>query len=386
MTTAELKEYLEMVVGIESELYTLQQEEDELTKEIRVLEDTKWEEFQLNRPFEDFCLVRESKEDFLKDIEPQKIVLTKPVAPSMPDFLNWESKPTVSTIIMLASLILACVILPPIMIVGVPYVLYKWTQKEKEMEEKYRRDCETYRRNLREYNEYCEENKKKEQRRAQLYSKWNDEKIKLQAEITRKKLLKEAYDEVLQNLKKQENKARKVCAKIYSAHVIYGKYCNYVAVCSFYDYVASGRCSALEGADGAYNKYELEIRMDKIIVQLDKVIKNLELIRSNQYKLYIEMKNAENELKRIHSSVNHISEQMNTVIVGMEAIYAQNERNNERLNAQMQMIRNQTEELIRNSGLSAYFAECNQRELHYMNRMNYLAGHYDNPYGSYAPV
>lgn len=43
-------------------------------------------------------------------------------------------------------------------------------------------------------------------------------------------------------------------------------------------------------------------------------------------------------------------------------------------------------ELQHSSELANYLAECNQRELHYMNRMNYLAGHYDNPYGNYAPV
>ena len=42
--------------------------------------------------------------------------------------------------------------------------------------------------------------------------------------------------------------------------------------------------------------------------------------------------------------------------------------------------------LQKSSELTNYLTECNQRELHYMNRMNYLAGNYDNPYGNYAPV
>ena len=43
-------------------------------------------------------------------------------------------------------------------------------------------------------------------------------------------------------------------------------------------------------------------------------------------------------------------------------------------------------ELQHSSELANYLAECNNRQLSYMNRMNYLAGRYDNPYGNYAPV
>ena len=74
--------------------------------------------------------------------------------------------------------------------------------------------------------------------------------------------------------------------------------------------------------------------------------------------------------------------QINGILAGMGAIYMQGEFQN----AQLSAIRSQTEKLLESSELSAYLNGCNHRQLSYMNRMNYLAGHYDNPYGSYAPV
>ena len=41
-----------------------------------------------------------------------------------------------------------------------------------------------------------------------------------------------------------------------------------VMVCSLYEYVCSGRCDTLAGHEGAYNIWEMEIRLDKIVTQL----------------------------------------------------------------------------------------------------------------------
>lgn len=80
---------------------------------------------------------------------------------------------------------------------------------------------------------------------------------------------------------------------LYSKDIIYSKYRNIIAIASIYEYLDSGRCEQLEGADGAYNIYEMEVRLDRIITKLDVVINNLEQIKNNQYYLY----SAINELK-----------------------------------------------------------------------------------------
>lgn len=67
--------------------------------------------------------------------------------------------------------------------------------------------------------------------------------------------------------------------ELYAYDIVFGKYRNVVALSSFYEYLMSGRCSALEGADGAYNIYENEIRANRVIAQLDTVISSLEEIK-----------------------------------------------------------------------------------------------------------
>lgn len=96
--------------------------------------------------------------------------------------------------------------------------------------------------------------------------------------------------------------------QLYSENIIYPKYRNLVAISSIYEYLDSGRCEQLEGADGAYNIYEMEIRLDRIITKLDVIIVNLEQIRNNQFYLY----SAINELKtKIDVVTNAIIENTN---------------------------------------------------------------------------
>lgn len=84
-------------------------------------------------------------------------------------------------------------------------------------------------------------------------------------------------EELLGNLYKCRN-------QLYSYDVIYPKYRDMVTLASFYEYLVSGRCHALEGADGVYNIYEFESRANIIITQLSTIINTLNEIRDFQYK------------------------------------------------------------------------------------------------------
>lgn len=156
--------------------------------------------------------------------------------------------------------------------------------------------------------------------------------------------------------------------KMYSYNIVYPKYRNYVMVSSIYEYLCAGRCKTLEGHEGAYNILELEIRLDRIITQLDRVIENLEAIRANQYMLYSCLKESNRKMDMLLQEETRIAD-------SMQNLGTQSYEMNRRLG-----------ELQHSSELANYLAECNNRQLSYMNRMNYLAGHYDNPYGNYAPV
>ena len=85
----------------------------------------------------------------------------------------------------------------------------------------------------------------------------------------------------------------------YSLNIVFEKYRNIVAISAIDEYLSSGRCEKLEGPDGAYNLYEMELRQNIIIGQLSSIVDNLEKIKENQYTLY-------QELSKANATVNSI--------------------------------------------------------------------------------
>lgn len=90
---------------------------------------------------------------------------------------------------------------------------------------------------------------------------------------------------------------------LYEEGVIYPKYQNLVAVSTIYEYLASGRCDRLEGPNGAYNLYEMELRQNIVIGQLSTITEHLEQIKENQYTLYYEIQSANNNSASMLSSI-----------------------------------------------------------------------------------
>lgn len=80
-----------------------------------------------------------------------------------------------------------------------------------------------------------------------------------------------------------------------------------VAMCTIYEYFAAGRCTELNGADGAYNLYESELRQNLIINRLDTIIKQLDAIKANQYMLYTELKKTNEILEGISSDMKELT-------------------------------------------------------------------------------
>lgn len=80
--------------------------------------------------------------------------------------------------------------------------------------------------------------------------------------------------------------------KLYSVDVVYSKYRDLIAISTIYEYFASGRCSELEGPNGAYNLYENELRANIIIGSLGQIISDLQQIKNGQFALYQELHNS----------------------------------------------------------------------------------------------
>ncbi len=138
----------------------------------------------------------------------------------------------------------------------IPYK--KQMRHEREEQEKYEQQLQAY------------------QEEAEQYQKW------MEGELAQVSNLRELCGTMEQEL----TETKEVLAQLYGENVIFPKYRNLVAVCSLYEYLMSGRCTRLTGHDGAYNIYENEVRLDRILTKIDMVVQRLDQIKENQWMLY----------------------------------------------------------------------------------------------------
>lgn len=110
--------------------------------------------------------------------------------------------------------------------------------------------------------------------------------------------------------------------RLYAENVIFPKYRNLIDVTVINEYLLSGRCDKLEGIDGAYNLYEMELRQNIIINQLSIIIDDLEKIRRNQYSLYQELQKSNNTINEILSETRRMNEtqQLTAYFAGITAL------------------------------------------------------------------
>ena len=111
----------------------------------------------------------------------------------------------------------------------------------------------------------------------------------------------------------KRKKASVYLKKIYGANIIYPKYRNLIAVLSIYEYFVSGRCDELTGHEGAYNIYESELRLNRIINTLDDILYRLDEIKQNQYYLYQALCDTRNMIDSLSSEMNSISSGMSRI-------------------------------------------------------------------------
>lgn len=149
----------------------------------------------------------------------------------------------------------------------------------------------------------------------------------------------------IRNLLKNTLNARN---ELYSHNVIFKKYRNAVALASFYEYLMSGRCSSLTGADGAYNIYENEIRLNQIVTKLDDVISSLEEIKKTQYLIY-------SELQAINSTLSGLSSTMDKALTSVQNI----EVTTTTLSEHMAHISQNTDVIAHNTAVTAYYSKVN---------------------------
>lgn len=125
------------------------------------------------------------------------------------------------------------------------------------------------------------EQNRKIRERNEKKRKYNSQKL------TERNVIMKNIQREVKELDIRIQQTKQLLNKYYNENIIYGKYRhNIIAISSFYEYLDSGRCSSLEGHEGAYNIYEMEIRLSHIIGKLDDVLENLNDIKNSQRKLY----------------------------------------------------------------------------------------------------
>lgn len=121
------------------------------------------------------------------------------------------------------------------------------------------------------------------------------DKVRVEAELAEMSTLVQIVEEMEERLKETVY----VLEEYYTKDIIFPKYRNLVAVCSFYEYFMSGRCNALTGHEGAYNIFENEVRLERICTKLDEVVQKLEEIKANQYVLYDAIQEGNRIMQRV---------------------------------------------------------------------------------------
>lgn len=162
--------------------------------------------------------------------------------------------------------------------------------------------------------------------------------------------------------------------KLYDQNIIYEGYRNMIAVAQFYEYIASGMCDRLEGANGAYQQYQNFVNAGRICDKLDRISSQLDVIQRNQRMLYNavmdiqqSLNNIENSLGRMEMSLNDIQQKVHrltSAAVSAEQYMKENHQALQSIAKSVQLDALNTQVIALNArreaianGVDAYFLE-----------------------------
>ena len=195
--------------------------------------------------------------------------------------------------------------------------------------------------------------------RARIRRKWeyDMEKYELAVDKENDRLRMEERQKTalaaeIDSLQRQLSQTNRNLSKLYAYGVLDRDYRNLYAVAVIYSYFCKGRTHSLQfdprtGDPGAYNLYESERRLNRIITNTEEILSRLDEIAQNQYDLAVSMQNA---TRQISTLCNKVTAQLN----GISRSVAATERNTE---------------------IIAYNTACMEAETRFMAWMTALYGH-----------
>lgn len=119
---------------------------------------------------------------------------------------------------------------------------------------------------------------------------------------TRDHLIEQCNKEVVP----QAQESYKLVNYLYGKNIIHPKYQNIVAMAQIYEYFDTGRCTELEGPNGAYNLYESELRANLIIDNLSEIATQLQEFNRNMSTLTNSIVETNNLLSSMRGSLERI--------------------------------------------------------------------------------
>lgn len=220
--------------------------------------------------------------------------------------------------------------------------------ENEEIKAKYLLDMKEYEKQLREYE------RQKDRMIAEAQNEAENIKIKLEemkseAEkgancsqiVSPASEIKKIVDEEVREAEDLLKRIYECRNSLYAYEIVFGKYRNVVALSTFYEYLMAGRCTTLDGTDGAYNLYENEIRADMIISQLSQVIEKLDDIKDTQYMIY-------SELQTVNRSLDHLNKTMDTALISIQ-----------NMESDIANISKNTDVIAHNTAVTAHYAKVN---------------------------
>lgn len=124
------------------------------------------------------------------------------------------------------------------------------------------------------------------------------------------------YQHALDELKETRAVLVRIRDCLYASGPLYRSYQNIAAVCQLLEYFEAGRFKTL---GEAYNQYELEIRLDRIITDMDVIIRKLDQVRRNQMLLYEVMVEVQSDLSSLNMTVSSCARSLDSIQAAQKA-------------------------------------------------------------------
>lgn len=161
--------------------------------------------------------------------------------------------------------------------------------------------------------------------------------------VKNEKRQKAALDNEIKAMESALYQTKQNLKKIYNYDVLFPDYQNIYAVSSIYGYINKGRTRSLTfneqtGDQGAYNIYEYERRMNKIITNTEEILNKLDIVINNQYELANGLKNANARIDSLCSGVSTFMKSAANSLQSIERCQSIIAYNSERTRREMEFI------------------------------------------------